>query len=371
MITELTTDTLSHERLCQINGEDYNPRDNRTFKDKPLSMSPYRDILIRIGLEKISKQGARSSCAENTCYGTILLPSMAKDIGVNNVLQFPQVSDFENSVKIKTVKVSTLLPPSLIRRYQREEAPFYRQSVPIYFNTKSEMFFSPLDKRFPIELASSEFGVVLSDKIKRTGLSRKSVQFYLEAKTLKELVDLLKSVSKDTDHIRHYMNYFVNFNKAERVIILHFDRTLNDGDIDKALFRGEEHNQLIEKQSAKWSYFQAVKVDNTLYLMDEEGNIDKKNTLAYDPELFVSSLEPVDNSLGFRLLADKRNVASLIMPYSQDSWNIVTGLHARLNALFDEIQHVLLSAKQGPDMLDKPLSDVRLDYALTDKCKGS
>lgn len=362
-------EALTHLALCKINGEDYNPRDNTTFRDAPLAYSPHQDIAIRLALEEKHKKKSRGYSLTKTTRGDFLAPVMPQGAGENNVLQFPPAKEFKTTVKIKTVKVGTPLPPSLVRRYKCEANPFYMQSVPIFFNTKQEHFFAPLDRRFAdkSEIAHSDYDVFLNaEHISTEG--RK--YFVVKDKTLSGVIEKLEALYRDKSFKRNYKNYFVDFEKAERVIVLEFDRKKSDEDPDSGLLRGVSVNPLIERQSANWSYYQAAKVGNTLYLMNEDGDIDKANTLRYDEEEFVSSLEPISKSIESAIMRDKRNIASLIMPYSEASWRIVTGLHHRLNALFDEIQKVLLATKNSVGELDKPLSEVQLNFALTDKTKG-
>lgn len=371
--TSVAKPELTHTLLCSENGENYNPSDNSTFKDKPLQNNPRMDIALRLKLKEEHDNPKKSgSFMYSTSRGNRLFSDISPTFGENRVLHLPKDKDFSQCVKIKEQKCTTFLPPSLVRRYKLEKSPTYAQTIPIFFDCKKEVFFATMDERLLLEItpAESDFlqsipnlAVRRSNKYSSNG---RAIDFVtLQANSLSELSNILKQFAYDSsDETRIYRQFFVNFNHAERVIVVHFDQRSKIN--EDGLFNKKVDEKFETTHKMHYCFYQAAKIDSTLYLIDKDGNIDKSKTSRFDPSDFISKNEGQIDSEGIMksINLDRRSSVSLMMPYNDKDWHLLNSFHERMTALLNELE-ALFSSTKSDNERGISASEYKLDGSLS------
>lgn len=373
--THILTQQLTHEFLCDQNGEDYSPSDIRTYCDEPLAFSPSDEIYFRRTLEAESKAKMSSgggSVFQTTKGNVLISPTLInRDSCSNMVCKFPTTKDFEqgNIVKIKSIKLKTILPKRLVERYRfNRNIPnvTHAQSVPVFYNSKSEKFFVTLDVDFLSDFSYTD----LEEGIKEFGLrnynGKKNTSFLaIEADTLSDLKNKTDCFANLIDGFaKFYQQLFIDYQRAERIIVAMFDAKTNerDGYIPDKLDNFKSPHSLasyLHSSKADFCFYQAAKVNNKAYLIDSEGKISHKCVLYIAPEETVSKLdkdfEAPKGLEGFKFHSDRLS-AYLIMPFTQQDWDILLDLDARLKKLYLEIEQVLFKAVTPHTEMDRGLT---------------
>lgn len=364
---------LNHSLLCIENGESYDPTNNSTFLDEPLQYNPRMDIALRIKLKEEHDNPKKSgSFMYSTSRGNRLFGNISPTLGENRVLHLPKDKDFSQCVKIKEQKCNTFLPPSLVRRYKLEKCPTYAQSIPIFFDCKKEVFFATMDERMLLEITPAESDFLQSIPHLAIRRSNKyspnggAIDFVtLQAESLSDLSNILKQFAyESSDETRLYRQFFVNFNHAERVIVVHFDQRSKIN--EDGLFNKSVDEKFETTHKMNYRFYQAAKIDNTLYLIDKDGNIDKSKTSRFDPSDFISKNEGKIDSEGIMksINLDRRSSVSLMMPYNDKDWHLLNSFHERMTALLNELE-ALFSSTKSDNGKDISASEYKLDGSLS------
>lgn len=361
--THLLTQQLTHDFLCAQSGEDYSPSDIRTYRDEPLALNPSDEIYFRRTLEAESKQ--QTSIGGGTVFqttkGNVLINPILvnRDSCENMVCKFPAAKDFEkgNIVKIKSLKLKTLLTKRLVERYRfNKHVPnvTHIQSVPIFYNSKSEKFFVTFDVEFLDDFSYNDLEEGIKEFDLKNYNGKKNASFLaIEADTLSDLKNKTDKFGSLIDNFaKFYRQLFIDYQRAERIIVAMFDAKTNerDGYIPDKLYNYKSPDSLasyLHSSKADFCFYQAAKVNDKAYLIDSEGKISHKCVLHIAPEETVSKLDKdfvAPKGLGgFKFHSDRLS-AYLIMPFTEQDWDILNDLDSRLKKLYLEIEQVLFKA---------------------------
>lgn len=345
----MRSEKLTQEDIISENGSEYDPSNNQTYKDQPLSKKPTNDIAYHIALSK------KGSSALNTCRGRFLGywhdQSLAQ--ANNKVLHFPKPSDI-GAVKFKSEKHTTFLPISLIERYFSESdvSVTHTQSTPILLNIKSERFFIPMDYNLFEKITAKEiFGDLKHDNLNIIrDIKNKRNILVIVADTVQELRNQMKNTKGTAFHFFNtkYLAYFQNLEQAEKVIVVQFTNNINDSDGEflKNTFSDNRNvlDSLICKQKIDFNFFKAAKVEDSYYLIDSNGSI--------NPEAVIHITED-ESSFSYSSEFNIKN--TIIIPHSDHDWDIISTIYNRLTSLCSDLERFLMSSKTEKGVLDSPL----------------
>lgn len=334
---------ITNDQIVADNGDGYNPSDNRTYCDEPLSLDPVEDILLHVA---ISKPG---SVAGSTLRGSFLgkIDTESRKQAELKVFHFPKASNL-GATLIKKENHVSLYPISLISRYSKEDTSVdvvsLNTALPIYFKNKEEFFFIPFDEQFLSDLKLSTFFNKKHSNIKILKDNKtKSDILCIYADSLDELRSEMDTNYEDSAIsvlTQAYRSYFMNLENAEKVIVIEFSTEIKRSDNLLVM----ELEDLLFRQSVSFNFFKGAKVDDTYYLIDEDNVIHEDKTVTVR-----------DNFFGSIKNFDPKN--TVIVPYSEEDWNKINFIHNRFNELCDEISSFFKSSKTDTGLLDHPLKE--------------
>lgn len=362
--------SLTYQMLCEMNGENYNPSDNRTYNGAPLAMSPVEDIRLHLAMPK--DENTRGSSAENSLLGSFFGCSYVETQtkAENSVFHFPKASSISGFIKIESRKITTLMPSSLIERYKIKGQVTFYQIANIYYSTKSHEFIVLMDERLCKDMTPTE--ILPNEKnpnIKLFNDKKDNSVVYLgiTGKTIIDLIDNLSLRDKNSPFYllkESYQRHFLSLEDGERVIVIRY-KTLGNSEISKTHSQSSVPNfsdydlvaDLMTKQSMDFEFFQAAKIRNLFYLMDESGTINTKSIVYFDEK--ETDPEYIKANDKTSMYGEKGGLSFVIMPYSDDNWNFIKNLNARLSQLCKDLEGFFLSSKTPVGELDKPFSEMK------------
>lgn len=343
------------EELILENGEDYNPKDIRTYKGRLFSKYPNRDIYKHLTI--------------NPDYfyltGTLEGTAFADD----KVLYFPTSKDFKNKViLIKNIKLQTFYPSWLIEKYNIEPKDIsYQQKTPIFYNVNTSSFFISMDEKFlddikPEQLNYSDFNDV--QILKSKDLTKN--YFTFNADTIEELIYKIKNHEGSYKKLKqNYSRLFINLKKGKRVIVLKFENDNQDTLINNSSQQFDIPNfsdkkavfELMHRQKMEIESFQAVLVDQLFYLTDDNGSINSNAIIRYDES------DTVINS-NIKTIFSNGGDTYIVLDYTDNDWMLIKSIQEKLYSLCKELNDFFVSTKTEIGLSDKSFSDVPLPNSL-------
>lgn len=351
---------FTQENFKKINGDDYIPDDNRTYKISPLAASPYRDIAIHMAVPKAGKSG---NSLVSTNRGSFF-KSVYDDVydkAANKVLHFPKASEVRTAkgvVAIDKLKLKSLLPPWILTRYQivnKKIDMAHSQVVPIFLDKKTKEFLFFFDEAFLDDLDPSLLmrDTPTSSCSVYSGVNGKK---YLAIKThnftdFKSIgkTGLVNDVQVAFETI--WQNYFeltLDVAEMEKVIVIEY--TCDDKTRGKNSRLSD--SQFSFDSAMKLSFSKAARHDSTYYLIDDSDNLITKQAFHYNRE-HASPAFPYSAECD-----ELPKETTVVIPYSEEEWG---RLQAIRNQLLDAQRAIwgLLTGCHGESgsQIDKGLCD--------------
>lgn len=328
IVKKMTRDELL-EKLNIDNGEGYLPNDNRTYSDTPLSSIPSQDIEKRISL---SKEG---SSVIHTPFGSFLGKSSVEisQKSTSLILHYPKATNV-NMIFIKSFIGATLYPVSLINRYNLKDFCL-KHKINIYYSSKSEKFYAFFDERFlndnPISFIMNEipkeiYTVIKSnDKKEHLAICSKSID------DIKSFFNLNNEYFKKI--IQNYQDSRINFSSGKKVIVIRYEINSN---IDReALVSKNQYSNLsslIFTQNLNFSFFKALKINDNLFPLDKNDNVDIKNLI---------------NICKKNIFSDDSVI--IYNDYTDEDWLFINNIYSRYKELNDSIYKFFKSCKKDDE----------------------
>ena len=366
---------ISHNSVKKLNNADYDPKDISTFNDPPLAQRPAGDIFVRRSLEALSIDPATSLATFRAGNETLSEPlkRISRDSCDNCVLKFLKPSEFADRTltKINSSKLTTLLPTYIISRYKEinemEPIVTHTQNTPVYYSSKQEKFIIPMDKSIFDEIDPSDITSKLSkDALKVFKIlpkADKTHSFAVVGASLSEVKKAVHHSSKLMEELTSaYRDLFISYKSGERVIVFEYDVRTSDEDPDRSIKHGPSYttaeiSKVMTSRTVDYNFFQAVKIKDRLYLTDENGVVEKGAIISFKEELSIPKSEHeekrtelIDN---YYLLY--RKSAYILIPYTNDDWDLIKTIDSKLQAFFKDLENALLSVKTEPKSLDNSL----------------
>lgn len=285
----------------------------------------------------------------------------------NNVLRFPTAAS-TGLVKIKNSTLHTLVPMSLVHRYELEEDHLtYRQVVPVFYDSKLDKFVLIMDYRFLRDVSMKE---LMPEKTEE----RKWLKIYQDKKQpdIKYLGLLFDSMAdldnacqpKNRDGAENafsyvlsaYTFYKMSLQGGEKVIIVKFGTHLNES---PKLFKSLDRSSLksgLKTSEFHFEYTVAVRFGKRYYLCDDQGNIQQKTSFHLDKAKEQDGIAMI-NQMGFAALGFSvdTNHDVFVVAYSDEQLQLIDNLSRKLNDLHKELCEFFRSGIDKDNTLDRPL----------------
>lgn len=280
---------FTKQNFSAINGTDYNPRDNRTYKMPPLSNKPDVDIQNHLAVPDNNDRAANVTVTTNkgTFFGNFFSETVIQSERL--VLHMPLAKDLDiNFTRIESKKLPTIYPAWLIQRYGIENLSsdlVTYAPVDIFLNKRNKEFVMFLDESFldsidpKLVLAGTTSCVAVyqgkNDK-KYIGFSSKNYLDLIELSNCKS-VQLKNNICRSFLQIAdNYLALTMNAKLLEKVIVVtYFNDQDNDGMIKSVDF--DSHSSAI-----KFNFWVGARHLDTVYPFLADGTID--TTKAIHPD---------------------------------------------------------------------------------------
>ena len=260
----------------------------------------------------------------------------------NNVLHFEKATSI-NLTLIKSLKLSTAMPMSLINRYSLDVSRlFYSQQANIYFDAKTERFILLFDKRFLRdidykELSLEEYedrfggGICIYKDNKggvHLGLSYSSIDDLKKDNEGKSEKGPFKAVTEA------YIDYFLSLQAGNKVIILRYFQSAEKSNMIKGRNYSINTDQFVIKSGLQMEVAMAFQFGNRYYLSEDGETFKNENVLSIHKNDIQN---PKDFGFGGEGLGHENKPGLLVLPYSDDQWSLLTSLQERMNKISAEL----------------------------------
>jgi hypothetical protein len=345
--------TVSFEEIQQLNGADYDPKNNRTYQCQPLLKSPASDIKAHLALANAKKM---SNSLYQTPYGhfygekTVELTEKVN----NMVLHFPKAANFSQIKQLKTALLPSYYPSWIVERYQVGDNINYHQNIPIFYDTKFDRFLVFLDGSFFDVIKPSALHFTQSEHFTLYEGKDKKMYGAFIADTMTCLVKEVLSLSKDSPYSTHlvkYRQHFLDATDGERVICLALKRE----DFDNSSFNllssvhSDSNKSLLNKVmtqcTLKFEFYQGALINETIFMMNEDGTL--------YPDLMLCCEKILRNREEVIQIHHHDDFTYLVMPYTDDDWTMIKTIHSRLVALLQDLEGFFKQGYNQDSLMDK------------------
>lgn len=286
----------------------------------------------------------------------------------NNVLRFAKATDI-GLVKIKDATLTTIVPMSLVQRYElSEENLKYKQKTPIFYDIKIDKFVVLMDYRFLRDVNAEE--LYLNDfkkiiKIYKDKRNNNLMHLGLVFETMEHAQKMCSrnNISENDDPFEKVHEAYKHYNMAirggEKVIIVKFGITENE----RTKYFGLSNNDFVGKGLTtigfNFEYAVSVRFGKRYYICDTEGNIFQKSSFHLDKVKAQNSLSTKDiMSLSNYERALYENEHVFVVPYSDEQFSLIDGLGKRLNALHQELRDLFVGATNKESESDNQIASI-------------
>jgi hypothetical protein len=284
----------------------------------------------------------------------------------NNVLKFP-TSTLTGLIKIKEIDLNTLLPMSLVQRYERTEAQMdHPHKTPIFYDTKLNKFVVLMDYRFLRDIRVDELGLPgeRDKKIHKIYIDKKDdTKSYLGI-LFDSVSDIEKycnpaTVADSTSNpyniaLEAYQLYKMSLQGGEKVIVVKY-RALERDRTD--LFPRSVHKakESIVAKTFDFEYAVAVRFGKRYYLCDEQGKIIQSTTFLMDKAKEQGAPSTEQDFFGGRVSNKEDHSDVFVTAYSDAQLKLVAALSERMHAVHTELCELFRSATNKDNGLDSPV----------------
>jgi hypothetical protein len=281
----------------------------------------------------------------------------------NNVLHFPKASD-TSLIRITDKKIKTLVPMSLVSRYELNESQLtFAQKTPIFYDNKINKFVVLLDYRFLRDIKLHELN--LETKHYKTYHDKKQKDVIYFGLTFDSMSDVEEQCSTGTikdgvlfDVMESYKFYKMSLQGGEKVIIVNF---LNSENEQTKLFDFSLNKYLencITARSFDIEYAVAVRFEKRYYFVDKNGQIIQSSAFYLDKEKQQTKDDGNDEirSMGFSVGKKKHSV--FVCPYTDEQFNLIEALSKKMNDIQTEFANLFKNASNSSEKLDSPITSL-------------
>lgn len=372
-----TKTTLTFEALKALNGEGYDPTDIRTYQCPALHGSPRKEVQAHMALAGL--YGKTNSSSYTTRLGSFFGHSSVEFINKtsNMVLRFPKASAFNQLKLIKSLELPSLFPSWMIERYELEDNVTLQHLTPVFYDARHHKFVAFLDIDFYRDLSPASVKFEGIPNFRMMHDKNKKSYGAFTGNTFKELTDNVMSLRTGEESsfqqvVKIYRRHFLNAANGERVICVGFKHTCSARSSHELLTDVHTYSSsdlvtiLTRFQSADFELYQGALIDDTIYLMDDEGKL-------YPDAMVLATKQRRKKANNDKFLrASSKDFTYFTIPYADADWQKLVAIHERVNSIMTELQSFFLSGSLPNEKHDKPLSELRAvpDFlGLTDSSK--
>lgn len=366
---------ITHEMMLEVNGDNYDPSDIRTYTCKPLSGSPSREVAIHLSLYNSHKSGKRnfSGSWAKTPYGGHFCDGSSEfnEKVTKMALNFPKASEFNQVKLIKTVKLPSLYPSWMMERYQKHEGVVLHHNTPIFYDAKADKFVLFLDTEFFRDTTPTGLSFSTGDHTYIYEGKRGKRYAAFRADSMKELLNCMDLQYDDTPlnkYIQVYKQRFLGAANAERVICLAMKvESSNIQDLDHGVSgnsimlnsstasRSNRNliQELVISQKTEFELYQGALIDDLIYLMDEDGNI--------KADAIICSVKHQRQRKEAIQMHHHDDFTYLMMPYTKSDWDSLKMIHERMLNLMSELSNFFSTGYNQNELMDMSVNDIATD----------
>lgn len=281
----------------------------------------------------------------------------------NNVLHFPKASD-TSLIKITDKKMTTLVPMSLVSRYELNESQLtFAQKTPIFYDNKINKFVVLFDYRFLRDIKLNELN--LETKQYKTYHNKKQNDIMYFGLTFDSMSDVEEQCSTGTpktgalfDVMESYKFYKMSLQGGEKVILVNFLTSENE-QIKMFDFKLAQYlENCITARSFDIEYAVAVRFDKRYYFIDKNGDIIQSSAFSLDKEKQQSNSDVKDEIRGMGFLVGRKKHSVFVCPYSDEQFALIEALSKKMNDIHTEFSNLFKGAASNTDRLDSPITSL-------------
>lgn len=344
------------------NQKPYDKNDNDTYVEK-YSPGMVRDVEMHMF------RNEKSHVYSGGMFGNFSTES--RIAASNNVLHFQKATNLGLKL-LKEAKMPTLVPYSLMKRYESELFNIeYSQKTPVFFDIHNEKFVIAMDERVLRDLGnSSEFE---KDIKNIDGVQIRSVDFGDQILiSYNSMHDLMSDTSKIYKNVKSaYLKHMLTLYPSDDVIITSY-RLESD---KKGYFSTKEmHSGYVrecdmpkvdmENSNISFEFFKARKVaENTFYIYDKDGVLNTSSTIYLNKEKAKEDNKANDRLTQSMSIFLQENHFHTVCKYTDEDWSALVTMRRNIADVFKDLEAILLNQKTN-DHLDKPISEIDVDEYL-------
>lgn len=337
----------------------YDKNDNDTYTEI-LGSTPQADVRFHMFRDPTGRfrETDRNGAA---IFGNFTSESDAK--ARDNVLRFAPVK-LTGLKLIKSIQLRTLLPMSLVHRYELgAEKLDHIQNTPIFFDSKLEKFVVLMDHRFLRDMSLHELreDEELWTKFRKMFTAYPAQPVKGEITSIGLLFDSLDELRKSlTDRAEGtsfqilemlYKGYRLSQTGGQKVIIV---RGLSVSNGKPELFdnlRIQDHEtHELTSSSYCLEFLVAFQFEQRYYALTKDGRLDQTKMLVLDKR---RGQQP--SALDEMINPNCKQQALLILPYTEQQHQMLLALSNRLNSFHQEIMNFFKGSEMHQERLDAPL----------------
>lgn len=337
----------------------YDKNDNDTYTEI-LGSTPQADVRLHMFRDPTGRYRETDRNGVGI-FGNFTSESDAK--ARDNVLRFAPTK-LTGLKLIKTIQLRTLLPMSLVHRYEMgAEKLDHIQSTPIFFDSKLEKFVALMDHRFLRDMSLHE----LREDEEYWAKFRRMITAY-PAQPVKGEVTSIGLLFDTLDELRKslmeraegtsfqilemlYKGYRLSQTGGQKVIIVQGLSTANSRPklFDKLKSHDHETHELTSS-SYNLEFLIAFQFEQRYYAVTKDGKLDQTKMLVLDKQRGQnpSALDELTDD------GDKRQTM-LILPYTEEQHQMLLALSNRLSSFHQEIMNFFKGSEVHQERLDAPL----------------
>lgn len=281
----------------------------------------------------------------------------------DNVLHFAKATDLK-LVSIKPIKIKTLVPMSLVHRYNLGvDRLSYAQKTPIMFDSKKERFVLLMDRRFARDMDLAQMAGMFDKAV------RDSMDVYVDKqgdKHLGILYPTLEALRKDCfehegqelrpfDSLHNvYSNYRLSLTQGDKVIVVRFDNASSNGYLMEPSSR--DALAAVNASAMRLEFCVAFRFGDRCYLSKDGETFTQKDVMFLKKE---SAQTKGENDKILRSLGMVKGDL-LVLPYSDEQLAFLTAMQSRLESLHDQMKLFFRGCVRKGESLDSPLGPAAL-----------
>lgn len=281
----------------------------------------------------------------------------------NNVLHFPKASD-TTLIKITDKKLSTLVPMSLVSRYELNESQLdFSHKTPIFYDNKINKFVVLFDYRFLRDIKINELN--LETKQYKTYHDKKQKNIMYFGLTFDSMDDVEEQCSPRStktgvfhDVKESYKFYKMSLQGGEKVILVNFLTSENEQikmfDFNLAKYL----ENCITARSFDIEYAVAVRFDKRYYFVDKNGEILQSSAFSLDKEKQQSNGDGKDETRNMGFLVGRKKHSVFVCPYSDEQFALIEALSKKMNDIHTEFSNLFKNSTNNTNQLDSPITSL-------------